>query len=155
MPRTVTKWTSPEYAAWAGIKQRCLNKKNRFYKNYGGRGITVCARWLNSFDNFCADMGPRPSPKHSIERVNNDLGYSPENCKWATKFEQTRNTRRNVILEYNGESKCLTDWALSVGIKDATLDCRIKRGESLPYALRPVDPSWRRKNKILSLMRIP
>jgi len=83
---------SPEYSVWEAMIQRGTNPKNRDWKNYGGRGITVCSRWLQ-FSNFLADMGRRPSPNLSLERVNNDLGYSAENCKWATRKEQRANQR--------------------------------------------------------------
>lgn len=83
---------SPLYVTWASMHQRCENPKSTAYYLYGGRGITVCERW-NSFENFCADMGERPSPTHSIDRRDNDKGYSPENCRWATKKQQAQNTR--------------------------------------------------------------
>lgn len=92
---------SPEYHIWAGMRQRCGDPGNPGFADYGGRGITVCERW-QSFENFIADMGARPSPKHSIDRVNNDAGYSPENCRWATKSEQMRNTRRTVFIVMDG-----------------------------------------------------
>lgn len=93
----------PEYTIWAGIKGRCLNPKNLAYRYYGGRGITICARWKNSFKAFIDDMGPRPSPRHSIDRINNDGHYEPGNCRWALPREQAANTRkakayRNAIL---------------------------------------------------------
>ena len=82
---------TPEYTAWANVIQRCTNKNKRDYAWYGGRGIKVCDRWLESFDNFLEDMGEKPSPNHSIDRINNDGDYSPENCKWSTATEQARN----------------------------------------------------------------
>jgi hypothetical protein len=86
-----------EYIAWKSMRRRCLNPANACdRKNYAGRGIVVCDRW-NDYAAFLADMGPRPSPRHTIERVNNDRGYGPDNCKWATRLEQNRN-KRNIVL---------------------------------------------------------
>jgi hypothetical protein len=88
--------TKPEYVTWVNIKQRCDNPAIRSFRWYGARGITVCARWRDSFANFLADMGPRPSPKHSIDRINNNGNYEPNNCRWATKQEQTANMRFRI-----------------------------------------------------------
>jgi hypothetical protein len=84
---------SSEHTSWSGIIQRCTNIKNPKYHNYGGRGITVCERWRDSFENFYADMGPKPSPKHSIDRIDVNGNYEPSNCRWATQLIQSRNTR--------------------------------------------------------------
>jgi hypothetical protein len=90
------KRMSREYRAWLNMKERCYNPNNNRFKHYGGRGIRVCDRWLNSYPVFLADMGRRPSPQHSIDRVNNDGLYTPENCRWATVVEQRKNQRRAV-----------------------------------------------------------
>lgn len=89
----------PEFNVWCKMRGRCSNPKDPAYKNYGGRGITVCERWL-AFDRFLADMGRRPSPAHTIERVNNDRGYSPDNCIWATRDVQAKNKRKPVTATH-------------------------------------------------------
>jgi hypothetical protein len=84
---------TPEYYVWRNMKSRCYNRSNPNYKNYGGRGITVCDRWLDSVETFVLDMGQRPTPKHSIDRKDNDKGYTPDNCRWATWTIQANNRR--------------------------------------------------------------
>jgi hypothetical protein len=89
------QWT-PEYRTWCGIKNRCLDSNQKSFKNYGGRGITVCDRWENSFENFLSDMGRRPPGKYSIERIDNNGNYEPKNCKWDTRSNQQKNKRRRL-----------------------------------------------------------
>lgn len=96
---------SPEYRSWKSMKDRCYRKKNRAYHNYGGRGITVCDRWMDKekgFENFYEDMGPRPSKDHSIDRINNDRNYDKQNCRWATQKQQANNKGNNRIIEFDG-----------------------------------------------------
>lgn len=120
---------SKAFALWMYILNRCYCKSSSGYRKYGARGIAVCERWRNSFKNFYADMGDRP-PGMSIERIDNNGPYSPENCKWATRKEQASNTRRNVIVEANGKRLTLTDWANELGLSPSALTNRIKRGMS-------------------------
>lgn len=126
-----------EYRAWSGLKQRCLNPRNTSFPDYGARGITVCDRWLGSegFANFLADMGPAPSPDHSVDRLENSRGYSPDNCAWRTRVEQMNNRRGNVNLTHNGETLSITAWAKRVGLKRATLSARLRIGWSVHDAL--------------------
>ena len=121
---------SPEYRSWQKMKDRCLTPTCPDYPRYGGRGITICIQWQDSFPTFLQDMGPRPSPQHSIERRNNNGPYSPENCRWATRTEQARNTRNNVFLTYNGETHCLAEWSEIVSIRQNTLSDRYRYGWS-------------------------
>ena len=128
-----TKYTNKQkdiYEIWTGMKQRCYNPRAFGYEYYGGKGVGVCKRWKDSFDNFYKDMGPRPSNKHSIDRIDNNTDYSPNNCRWANSKEQSRNKESNVILELNGERKTLTDWAKELNIKRHTLYSRKRRGLS-------------------------
>ena len=126
----------PEYTCWARLKTRCYKLDSPDYPDYGGRGITVCERWLSSFENFYADMGPRPSSSHSIDRIDNSLGYSPENCRWADDHQQCRNRRSNINVEYNGQVMCLKDASSLAGISYYTVRARIQKfGWSVEKAL--------------------
>ena len=105
------------------MKERCFDKKNNAYHYYGGRGITVCEKWLE-FEAFYKDMGDRPNNK-TLDRIDNDGNYCPENCRWATPFEQGSNKRDNVFLEYKGEKLIISEWSRRTGIKHQTLGKRI------------------------------
>ena len=112
------------YNVWNGMKARCLNPKNPKYHRYGGRGIKVCDRWL-AFENFFADMGEKPQGKSLDRHPNNDGDYEPGNCRWATIAEQNNNTSVNHLLEYNGEVKTVSEWAIKVGLHQDCLFSRI------------------------------
>ena len=120
---------TPIYALWRGMKTRCLNTRSQFYAEYGGRGITICERWLNSFEAFYEDMGPRPDGL-SLERKNNDLGCNPENCVWATKKDQARNRRGRRMLTVGKDTKSMAEWAEVVSIPVKTLWQRCRLGWS-------------------------
>lgn len=107
-------------------KQRCYNESQKDYRYYGGRGIKICDRWLQSFDNFVADMGLRPEG-YTLERVENDKDYSPENCVWASRLEQSGNTSRSLKLTFEGQTKSLEEWSKITGIAYGTLKARMQR----------------------------
>ena len=112
---------TPEYKSWTEMKGRCLNINHKSYKDYGGRGITIYQRWVDSFENFIADMGERPSKKHSIDRIDNDGNYEPVNCRWATKQEQNSNTRRNKFVSIDGNCVILAEAARLLGVDPSTV----------------------------------
>ena len=136
--------SSPEYMAWIGMKDRCMNPKNKRYSFYGGRGITVCEAWQMSFSQFLSDMGRRPSSSHSLDRINNALGYSPGNVRWATKVEQARNKRSNHLLSFNNITQCLSAWAEETGIRANTIKERLNIGWSVEDALTRPTGQWLR-----------
>lgn len=123
-----------EYSVWQAMKDRCNNINNKNFHRYGGRGITYDPTW-QYFENFIKDMGFKPTKSHSIERINNDLGYSKNNCKWATPAEQSRNYSYNVKITYNDETLCLVDWADKAGINRRTFHHRYKNGWSIEKML--------------------
>lgn len=130
---------SSVYNIFKGMTQRCLNENNPRYKRYGGRGIKICDRWHpatpNAFDNFLEDMGERPTSKHSIDRINNDGNYEPENCQWATLEEQGSNKSTNRNLTLVGRTQTLSRWAREKGIKPSVVDKRLRIGWTESQAL--------------------
>ena len=120
------KWGSPEYWAWASLRQRCLNPANPQFHDYGGRGITVCPEWANDFMAFY-NHGPRPSPRYSIDRKDNNKGYEPGNVRWAVRGDQQRNRRNNVWITVGDETLCRQDWANRLGYTETQLANRLKR----------------------------
>lgn len=117
-----------EYKSWCLIKDRCYNQNSPSYVDYGQRGIAVCSRWAESFEAFCEDMGPRPTARHSIDRIDNDGDYEPGNCRWATYKQQARNTRRTRFISVEGEVGKLAELAEAKGIAYGTLAQRARRG---------------------------
>lgn len=108
-----------EWASWQSMKGRCTNKRLKEYRRYGGRGISVCDRWKESFENFLEDMGQKPSPTHSLDRINNNGNYEPGNCRWATPKEQSNNTRKCIVIKFNNKNySSLAELCTSIGIKD-------------------------------------
>lgn len=127
---------SPEFEAWSSLIARCTNPNKRNYHRYGGRGITVCERWSSSFENFYNDMGPRPSPDHSIDRFpNNDGNYEPGNCRWATREENARNKSNLHLLTHAGRTLCTAEWTEITGIPANTIRQRKALGWSDEEAL--------------------
>jgi hypothetical protein len=117
---------TPTYGSWAGMIQRCTNPNNPQFRDYGGRGIAVCERWLD-FRNFLDDMGERPNGL-TIERLRNSEGYGPDNCKWADSIEQNNNTRRNVLVKYKGVIDTLPNWCRKLSLVQNKVRKRLDRG---------------------------
>lgn len=123
------KSSDPLHAVWCGMHSRCSNPNARAYSNYGGRGIRVCKRWSgpNGFVNFLFDMGPRPSPRHMVDRYpNRDGDYEPGNCRWATARQNSQNMRTNRNVTFRGETRCITEWARILGLGVSTLCYRLR-----------------------------
>lgn len=125
----------PEYGVWNSMKQRCHNPNHTGYYKYGARGIYVCLDWWGSFEKFYRDMGPRPSPQHSIERIDNNGPYALHNCRWATKKEQSSNVRTNHRLTHNGQTLMISEWVNVTGLNKSTIYRRLKRGLSVEAVL--------------------
>lgn len=126
---------SPEYSAYRAMMKRCYNPKEKSYPRYGGRGISVCQRWLSDVSNFLADMGPRPSDGHSIDRINVNGNYEPNNCRWATSRQQQNNRTNNRVIKYKGEDYTLAQLTEKSAVKSATLAKRLDRGWTVDDAI--------------------
>jgi len=120
----------PLYELWRGVLRRCSDPRATGYANYGGRGITVYQAWRESFDRFVADLPPRPSPLHTLDRIDNDGHYEPGNVRWASQDEQHRNMRTNRLLQVGDEVRTMRDWSTITGISTSTMCNRINRGWS-------------------------
>lgn len=119
---------TPEWYAYLSMKTRCYNTNNGQYHNYGGRGITVCPRWLESFENFFEDMGLKPTPQHSLDRKDVNGNYEPLNCRWATKLEQANNKRNNSLYTYDEKTKSLADWCRELNMDYDMVNARLLIG---------------------------
>lgn len=124
----------PEYGVWKSMRTRCTNPNTASWDRYGGRGISVCERW-NSFDAFIEDMGRRPTPEHTLDRVNNDGNYEPGNCRWATIEEQRSNTRRNRHITAHGKTQTIMSWEKELHVSHQTILRRLKLGATPEQAL--------------------
>lgn len=121
---------SCEFGCWNSMIQRCTNPKSHNWRRYGGRGIKVCDRWMRSFKSFFNDMGNKPSRRHSIERLNNNGDYEPNNCVWDTGKPQCRNRANNVLLTLNGRTLCIAEWSEKITVRCSILYGRKRRGWS-------------------------
>ena len=134
LKRTHGRCRDHAYSCWYGMLRRCTATTDPNYPHYGGRGISVCERW-KSIEAFLEDMGPRPSLKHSIERIDNDGNYEPGNCRWASRSEQHRNTRHNRRISHAGKTLCVTDWAELTGLTTSQIRFRLDSGWPVDLAL--------------------
>ena len=142
---------TPEYKSWLGMKDRCYNKNSKKYNRYGGRGIRVCDRWKASFLSFLEDMGPRPSDKKSIDRINNDGDYEPKNCRWANDKEQQNNRSNNHVISHQGKTMTISEWAAEKKICEDVIFARKKLGWTDSEAL--TKPAHERKKKGLGVTK--
>lgn len=132
---TTGRGQTPEYDAWSAMVRRCYDPKTTQFPNYGGRGIRVCDEWRHDFSAFLAYLGPRPSPRHSLDRINNDGYYEPGNVRWATLKEQGNNTRRNRLVAFQGREQSVTQWAEEYGRSPQLVFNRLALGWSIERAL--------------------
>lgn len=138
---------APEPGIYRNMLARCLDPTNAAYAAYGGRGITVCGRWRDSFENFFADVGRRPSSAHTIDRIDNDRGYEPGNVRWATASEQARNRRSSRRLTIQGTTCCLTEWATRSGVDYRVIRRRLAKGWDVAAAVFTPTASGRRAER--------
>jgi hypothetical protein len=126
---------TPEFHTYMTMRARCYRSNMKQYANYGGRGIKVCDRWLASFESFYEDMGPRPTARHSLDRIDVNGDYEPGNVRWATDDVQARNKRDNRLITAFGRTQCITDWANECGLSSGVIASRIKRGWAISVAV--------------------
>lgn len=146
---------TPEYRAWQQMRLRCTNPNHAAFPNYGGRGISVCARWLNSPEAFVADMGYKPSPLHELDRKDNDGNYEPGNCRWVLRSTNDRNRRSNLVIQHAGLALTLADWAERSGIPSDTIRKRLQSGWDAERALTVPVRTKAPKGQAKHLLRRP
>ncbi|MDM7957761.1 hypothetical protein [Blastomonas sp.] len=163
----------PEFNAWVNALHRCHNPAHYSFPDYGGRGISVCDEWRRAetgFETFLDDMGPRPSPDHSIERLDNDAGYEPNNCIWADRKVQSNNRRKqrdyqmefglgfgprkSPIIEYQGRIQTMHKWAMEIGLKGSTLRQRLRRGMTVEQAFTATTEELKKPRRLNVLKQI-
>lgn len=132
--RTHGKAGTRVHSIWMGMHRRCNVPTNPSFPQWGGRGIKVCRRW-KSFASFYKDMGDPPTDKHTIDRIDNDGNYTPKNCRWATRAQQSTNKRNTIFLTFRGKTKCLSEWAKEVGLSRGAIRARLRKGWSVRKAL--------------------
>jgi len=150
MAKTHRMTGTSEHKAWGDMKSRCFNPNHKRYADWGGRGITVCDRWKNSFENFFADMGLKPTSRHSIDRINNDGDYCPENCKWSTRKNQQNNRRGNHLIIIKELTFTIAEWTEKKGYKTTVIIDRLQLGWSeYDAVMTPIHISI--KNKLIKI----
>ena len=134
------------YSTWTAMIHRCYRSTSPSYADYGGRGIDVCPEWLGpgGYKKFIEDMGPKPTPRHTLDRKNNNLGYSKDNCKWSTRREQGANQRSTSLVTICGRTQNKAQWCQELGLSYAGFNNRIKRGWTEEKLIQKVDPKWQR-----------
>ena len=134
MPKKHGLSYEPEYKAWQTMRLRCTVPANAAYASYGGRGIKVCERWMNSVEAFMQDMGKKPTPKHELDRINNDGNYEPSNCRWATRSENDRNRRSTVWVMFHGQRRKYADLCEEFNMDRTVVRHRLRAGWSVEHA---------------------
>lgn len=141
-------WKSKEFSIWGSMKDRCYNKNNPRYKNYGERGIRVCDNWIASFKNFYNDMGKKPSELYSLDRINNNGNYCKDNCRWVTAKVQAKNRSNNKIFTFNNKTLCASDWCELLNMSSSTFYNRLNRGWSIEKTINtPVNKRFVKDEK--------
>lgn len=150
-PTTHGKSKTREARIWRMMKYRCNTPTSTGYDLYGGRGIRVCERWASSFENFLEDMGEAPSDKHTIDRIDYNSNYSPDNCRWATRREQANNRRNNMNVEYQGRTQTVAMWTKELGLPRTLIYDRLRRGWTISESFTvPIDCKHKKRAALIA-----